>query len=150
MARRSARAAAVQMVYESMLGGDGGEETLRELIEFTPEGNDQAYIDSIVNGVREKAAELDEIISAHLVGWTLERISRVDLSILRAAIYELTYIKDSPESVICSEAVALANRFSTENSGRFINGVLGAFLRGENKAEAEKPAEDMPKEDAQA
>ncbi len=150
MARRSARAAAVQMVYESMLGGDGGEETLRELIEFTPEGNDQAYIDSIVNGVREKAAELDEIISAHLVGWTLERISRVDLSILRAAIYELTYIKDSPESVICSEAVALANRFSTENSGRFINGVLGAFLRGENKAETEKPAEDMPKEDAQA
>ena len=150
MARRSARAAAVQMVYESMLGGDGGEETLRELIEFTPEGNDQAYIDSIVNGVREKAAELDEIISAHLVGWTLERISRVDLSILRAAIYELTYIKDSPESVICSEAVALANRFSTENSGRFINGVLGAFLRGENKAEMEKPAEDMPKEDAQA
>ena len=150
MARRSARAAAVQMVYESMLGGDGGEETLRELIEFTPEGNDQAYIDSIVNGVREKAAELDEIISAHLVGWTLERISRVDLSILRAAIYELTYIKDSPESVICSEAVALANRFSTENSGRFINGVLGAFLRGENKAEAEKTAEDMPKEDAQA
>ncbi len=145
MARRSARAAAVQMVYENMLGGDGGEETLRELIEFTPEGNDQAFIDSIVNGVHEKAAELDETISALLVGWTLERVSRVDLSILRAAIYELTYIKDSPESVVCSEAVALANRFSTENSGRFVNGVLGALLRG-----GEKSKEEKPKEDAQA
>lgn len=131
MARRSARAAAVQMVYENMLGGDGGEDTLRGLIEFEPEEGDQAYLDQVVNGVIREAPELDKCIEAHLTGWTLARVAKVDLSILRVAAYELKHLKDdTPDpSIICAEAVSLANRFSSENSGRFVNGVLGAITR---------------------
>ena len=78
MARKSARAAAVQMVFENMLGGDGGEETLRGLIEFAPEENDQEYIDSILAGVEENAETLDAAIEKCLKGWTLDRIAKVD------------------------------------------------------------------------
>lgn len=130
MARRSARAAAVQMVYENMLGGDGGEETLLGLISFEPQEDDCAYINRIVKGVENEQAALDERISQHLKGWTIERMARVDLSILRTATYELLH--PEPEvtaSIICAEAVSLAKRFSSENSGRFVNGVLGAIAR---------------------
>ena len=89
MARKSARAAAVQMVFENMLGGDGGEETLRGLIEFTPEEDDQQYIDALLGGVEENAAALDARIEKCLKGWTLDRIAKVDLAVLRVAGYEL-------------------------------------------------------------
>ena len=125
------------MVYENMLGGDGGEDTLRGLIEFEPEEGDQAFIDRIVGGVEGHADELDEKISAYLKGWALDRIARVDLSILRVAFYELLHEDDTPENVVCSEAVSLAQRFSTENSGRFVNGVLGAFVRDRAQREAQ-------------
>ena len=135
MARSSARAAAVQMVYENMRGGDGGEDTLRGLIEFEPEGDDQEYIDRIVGGVAQKKDELDHLISGYLKDWTIDRIARVDLSILRVSLYELLYETETHENIVCSEAVALAQRFSDENSGRFVNGVLGAFVRGRKTEE---------------
>ena len=130
MARRSARAAAVQMVYENLLGGDGGDETLTGLIEFEPEEDDLKFIREIVDGVTENAEKIDEEIKQYLTGWTIDRIARVDLSILRVAVFEIENEQDdTPDSVICNEAVTLAQRFSTENSGRFVNGVLGAFVR---------------------
>lgn len=66
MARKSARAAAVQMVFENMLGGDGGEDTLRGLIEFSPEGEDQDFIDGILAGVEAHGEELDQAIEKNL------------------------------------------------------------------------------------
>ena len=102
MARRSARAAAVQMVYENMLGGDGGEDTLRGLIEFEPEGDDQEYIDRIVGGVAQKKDELDHLISGYLKDWTIDRIARVDLSILRVSLYELLYETETHENIVHS------------------------------------------------
>ena len=99
MARKSARAAAVQMVFENMLGGDGGEETLRGLIEFTPEEDDQAYIDGILAGVEENAERLDGIIEQCLKGWTLDRIAKVDRAVLRVAAYELCFARETPDAV---------------------------------------------------
>ena len=119
------------MVYENMLGGDGGEDTLRGLIEFEPETGDQAYLDDVVSGVIRETPALDAKIAEHLKGWTLDRVARVDLSIMRVAVYELTHMRDAAlaPSIICAEAVSLAKRFSSENSGRFVNGVLGAVAR---------------------
>ena len=168
MARKQARVAAMQLIYEQMEGGDGGEETLRGLIGFEPaaagespeeappegmkeiplEGaepeqeeaaadpvyeEDLAFIQSIVEGVRSRADELDERISGFLRDWSLARVAKVDLDILRLAFYELLYLKDTPETVVINEAVEMAKRFSTDKSGAFVNGVLGALSRGDTQ-----------------
>ena len=128
MSRKSARAAAVQMVFENMLGGDGGEETLRGLIEFAPEGDDQAYIDRTLQGVEENHEALDALIEKNLKGWTLDRIARVDLAVLRVAAYELLYDRQNPDAVTINEAVALAQRFDSPAAAKFVNGVLASLL----------------------
>ena len=129
MARKSARAAAMQMVFEHMLGGDGGEETLGELIEFTPEGDDAAYMDDVLAGVLAHQSEIDAEIGKSSRGWSVERLSRVDLAIMRLSVYEMFYREDVPASVAINEAVALAGRYSLPTSGKFVNGVLGDIWR---------------------
>ena len=145
MARITARAAVMQMIYEHLAGGEGGEETLQmvydelrkdgvpgvdEIRPTEPGEADRAYISRILDGVLSHVTELDEKISAASVNWSLERIAKVDLTILRLATYEILYEDDVPGSVAINEAVDLANRYSDpDNSGRFINGVLGTILR---------------------
>lgn len=128
MARKSARAAAVQLVYEQMLGGEGGEETLRDLIGFTPEEDDQQFIDRIVAGVEAHAEEIDRMIESSLKGWTLDRIARVDRAVLRVAAYEMCFARETPDAVVISEAVALAQRYDAPAAGKFVNGVLSTLL----------------------
>ncbi|MBE5777123.1 MAG: transcription antitermination factor NusB [Clostridiales bacterium] len=135
MARRLARTAALQMVYENMLGGDGGEETLSGLIEFTPEEGDQEFIDQVLEGVQEHEEELDAVIVRYLKDWSLERIARVNRAVLRLAIYEMTYCKDVPSNVVISEAVGLAQKFDSPEGGKFVNGVLSSVLKDMNKEE---------------
>jgi len=138
MARSMARAAAMQLVYEKLMGGSG-EDTLDALIAFTPEGDDQAYIDRVLAGVAEHADALDELIARYSPSREIGRIARVDLCILRVALYEMRYDDDTPESVVINEAVELAKRFSEPSSARFINGVLGAISRGEKEETTETP-----------
>ena len=90
MARSAARAAAMQLVYENLMGGSG-EDTLGALIAFTPEGDDQAYIDATVAGIESHAEELDALIARYSTSRELARIARVDLCILRVALYEMKY-----------------------------------------------------------
>ena len=135
MARKSARAAAVQMVYENMLGGDGGEDTLRGLIEFTPEDDDQSYIDGILAGVEGNAEKLDETIERCLKGWTLDRIAKVDRAVLRVAAYELCFARETPDAVVINEAVSLAQRFDSPTAAKFVNGVLSTLLQSRSAEE---------------
>lgn len=133
MARGEARAVAMQLVFEAMLGGEGGEDTLTGLLGFSPSGDDLAYIQDVVEGVREHLDFLDDSISPYLKNWTLERLSRVDLAILRLATYEIFFRKDVPAPVAINEAVELSHRFSADESGGFINGVLGSLLRAQTQ-----------------
>ena len=135
MSRKSARAAAVQMVFENMFGGDGGEETLRDLIEFNPEEGDQAFIDGLISGVENHAAEIDSAIEKCLKGWTIDRISKVDHAVLRVAAYELCYSRETPDAVVINEAVALAQRFDVPTAGKFVNGVLATMLKERDAGE---------------
>lgn len=150
MARITARAAVMQMIYEHLAGGEGGEETLQmvydelrkdgvpgvdEIRPTEPGEADRAYISRILDGVLSHVTELDEKISAASVNWSLERIAKVDLTILRLATYEILYEDDVPGSVAINEGVELANRYSEPSSGRFINGVLGTILRDKEAAE---------------
>lgn len=81
----------------------------------------------LVIGVGERRAELDKVIGAHSHGWTLARMPAIDRNVLRLGAYELAHRPDVPVAVVIDEAVELAKRFSTDDSGRFVNGVLSAL-----------------------
>ena len=79
-------------------------------------------------GVEEHRERLDEVIAAHAKGWTIARMPLIDLTVMRIAGYELLGRPDVPVAVVIDEAVELAKRFSTDDSGRFVNGVLSAMV----------------------
>lgn len=101
-------------------------EAATEAEQFLPETVDFAR--QIVEGVHQNMAEIDRMISEKSIGWSLERITNVDRAILRMAIYELVHIK-TPASVVINEAVNLAKKFSTAESSKFINGILGNLVK---------------------
>ncbi len=90
---------------------------------------------SLIDSTRDNLEEIDEKISAHLQGWTLERLPKTSLAILRLSAAQLLYMKEIPVSVVISEAVELAKRFGSSNDYVFINGALGSFAKA-------LPAED--------
>ena len=129
MDRKTARAHAMKLIYEWEMGGDGGEDTRLNLLEVEPGENEAEYMNRMFSGVVEHAKEIDEKITAFARGWSLERITRVDLAILRLGTYELM-LGEIPSGVIVNEAVELAKGFGGEDdSPRFVNGVLGRIAR---------------------
>lgn len=86
------------------------------------------YTATVARGVTEHGAHIDELISSHLQGWTLERLPAVDRAVLRVAVWELLYADDVPEPVAVDEAVELAKELSTDDSPGFVNGVLGQVM----------------------
>lgn len=98
--------------------------------------SDRKYIEKVVNGVKEKTSELDAVIEKYSKGWSIERIIKVDLALLRYGIYEMTYMsKQTPVAVSINEAVELSKKYGTDKSKAFVNGVLSSYykaLKGEN------------------
>ncbi len=86
------------------------------------------YTMTVARGVTQHAAHIDDLIAAHLQGWTLDRLPAVDRSILRVAVWELLHATDVPEPVAVDEAVELAKKLSTDDSPGFVNGVLGQIM----------------------
>ena len=91
---------------------------------------DREYIDAVIKGVGEKKSELDSVITEYAKGWSLERIIKVDLSVLRYCIYEMKYMADrTPLAVSINEAVEISKKYGTEKSKSFVNGVLSSFYK---------------------
>ena len=128
MHRKTARAQAMKLIYEWEMGGDGGEDTRLELLEVQPGEMESDFMNQLVEGVQQNADRIDETLTQFVRGWSLDRVTRVDLAILRLAVYELLFNK-MPEGVVINEAVELANQYSTDKAGGFINGVLGNLAR---------------------
>ena len=140
MSRKIAREVAFKVVFETAFQEDEKiSKLMEELIQNSDEEyeittEDDKYIEEITAGVKEKEAELDEKIKNHLKGWTMERLNKVDVAILRLAIYEILYREDIPYKVSVNEAVELAKVFSEDSSPSFINGVLAEIINdGGNK-----------------
>lgn len=89
---------------------------------------DIAYINNKCNDIIAKISELDEAINASTTGWKTTRMGKVDLSIIRLAVYEIKYEEDVPAKVAINEAVELAKAYGTDNSAAFVNGVLAKFV----------------------
>lgn len=104
----------------------------RQIPEITEKNKE--FLNNLVKGTIENIDTIDEIIKNSLRSWTMDRIAKVDLTILRMAIYELIYSKDVPASVVINEAVELGKMFGSDDSGSFINGVLGRVVREMNKS----------------
>ena len=124
-ARSKARKRAVDVLYEADLRGADPVTLLADRVGSTdvPPVNDYTIV--LVEGVTAHRARIDDLISEHAEGWTLNRMPAVDRAVLRIGLYELLWASDVPDAVAIDEAVELAKGLSTDDSPRFVNGVLG-------------------------
>ncbi|MDA8235120.1 MAG: transcription antitermination factor NusB [Clostridia bacterium] len=129
MGRRQARETALQALFQVDVGQVAPEAALEMTCqEFGIGGGDKVFADKLVKGALEKMPELDAVIQKIALEWDLERIAKVDRNILRLALYEMLFEDDIPYNVSVNEAIELAKVFSTEESGKFVNGILGKVV----------------------
>ena len=137
MSRKQSREFAMQLLYQMELrSGDNRGDQLELAFEESERvytAKDRAYIENIVNGVFSNLAELDAVVEGNAKGWKLSRLAKIDLSILRLCIYEIKYRDDIPFNISINEAVELAKKYGTAESGSFINGILSKAVPRENE-----------------
>ena len=143
MSRTLAREDAFKLAFEMEMTGICAEDALNYLYETAENTNEmwaqnsvtassKKYLDTVINGIEENKEVLDNIISPMLKNWTLSRISKVNLAVLRLAFFEINYIDEIPFKVTANEAVKLAKKYGGNESGAFVNGVIGTFLKNKN------------------
>ena len=138
--RSDARERALSLLYEA----ESKEEAPRQVLAALPVPP-AALVVTLVEGVEDHRPELDALIAGHARNWSLDRMPAIDRNVLRLALYELKDRPDVPVAVVIDEAVELAKRFSTDDSGRFVNGMLSAIapkLRPSRDLLLDRPAED--------
>ena len=144
MTRGNARELAVHLIYGRSFTGEEPEQTVstrlakeyydklateNDVYSERPSRAQLAYIDTVVAGVANRCDELNEHISSFSIGWDLNRISRLARSIMQLAIFEILYVEDVPTGAAISEAVRIAKKYDGDDTGAFVNGILGAFAR---------------------
>lgn len=134
--RRAGREVALRALYQVDVGKMEAEAALSFSAEEGPYTQETvAFARELVLGCLEHKAEIDETIERHARDWTLERMAHLDRNVLRLAVFEILHRPDVPASVAVDEAVELAKKYSTAESGRFVNGVLGNLVRTKEGAE---------------
>ena len=146
MTRNTAREIAVHLSYEMNFTNQSIQQLLDsrltteafsslgeedELYRELPNAKQAAYIRRLVSGVAEHAAELDAYIAKYAVGWSFSRIPLVASAIMRVSMYEILYMPDIPNGAAINEAVEIAKKYETPEMVKFINGILGSFVRQE-------------------
>ncbi len=132
--RSEARAMALQTLYHIEINPDEVEVIARRLdtesfsLSKPLPLDAHEYFLNLVRGIREQQEKIDKVIQRFLKGWSFTRLAIVDRAILRLAVYELLYLPQIPKGVVVNEAIELAKTFSTEKSGKFVNGVLGSVV----------------------
>jgi transcription antitermination protein NusB len=141
--RREARELALQALYQLDVTGesDAGLGLAIFWSHFEAAPDVQAFARELVDGVREHGERIDALISASAEHWRLPRLSRVDLNLLRLATFELSARPDIPASVTIDEAIEIARRFGSEDSGAFVNGVLDHIAQVLGVKEKQRSAE---------
>lgn len=146
MTRADARELAVHLIYGRDFTGETPQTVVNirmdkeyyaklsaenEIYAERPSRSQLAYIDSVVAGVANRTENLDSYIQKYSIGWDVNRISRLTRSIMQLAIYEILYVEDVPTGVAISEAVRLAKKYDGDDTGAFVNGILGSFARAQ-------------------
>lgn len=132
MSRKKAREGLVSLMYQSLFDEEFGLDKVNIFIDnFGFEEDEGKFILSGYTIIKERLEEIDTTISNSLKNWTIERLFRLDLSILRVAVYEILYADNIPNEVAINEAVEIAKKFGTKDSSKLINGILGTIIRSE-------------------
>ena len=144
MTRSNARELAVHLIYSQSFTGDEPEQVVsarmekeyyeklsaeNEVYQERPSRGQLSYIDGVVSGVANRLEDLNAQIQKFSIGWDISRISRLTKAIMQLAIYEILYVEDVPTGVAVSEAVRLAKKYDGDDTGAFVNGILGSFAR---------------------
>lgn len=147
MTRANARELAVHLIYGREFTGEEPEQVIatrlskeyysllsQENAVYTemPSGKQVAYLDTVVSGVANRLDMLNDHIQSFSIGWDVTRISKLARSIMQLAIFEILFLEDVPTGVAISEAVRIAKMYDGEDTGAFVNGILGSFARSLN------------------
>mgnify|MGYP001408188229 CR=1 FL=1 len=130
MSRRQARELAFLVLFQVDLGRVPWEEALKRILAENEElsADARGFLAELVQGAQEHRTEIDRVLTHYSVEWPLVRMASTDRNILRLAVYELLYRSDIPVEVTVNEAVELAKRYGEDDSGKFVNGVLGTII----------------------
>ena len=129
MDRHIARKEAVCLLFDA---GFNPEKSVEQILADASAARDleaDEYISAVLSGVMKYKEQIDAVISAHLKGWAIGRLSKIVLAILRLAVFEIDYRPDIPDGVSVNEAVELAKKYGEPKDASFINGLLGSYLR---------------------
>jgi len=132
MNRRKSREIAMKLLFEMSINKENYDEIIENFKENTDiELNDVDfdYIERVLSGVLKNKDEIDNTIEKYLVKWTIDRLPKMNLAILRMASYELTFEEDIPEKVSINEAIELAKKYGDDNAPAFINAVLNNLIK---------------------
>jgi len=128
--RRRARELALQLLYQFELTDASPEEMQAGFEEWRNASESvREFADKLLRGTLDRLAEIDEKLGHQTTHWRLERLAAVDRNILRLAMFELIFEADTPHAVVIDEAIEIAKKFGTKDSGRFVNGVLDGFVK---------------------
>ena len=152
MTRGDARELAVHLIYAREFTGEEPQQIVasrlnkeyyeklkdeNQVYSDRPSRAQTAYIDSVVSGVANRTEDLNAIIQQFSIGWDVSRISRLTRTVMQLAIFEILYVEDVPTGVAISEAVRISKMYDGDDTGAFVNGILGAFARSMNTEAAE-------------
>ena len=158
MTRADARELAVHLIYGRNFTGEEPEQVValrlnkeyyaqlsaeNEIYADRPSRKQLLYIDTVVAGVANREEELNAQIQQYSIGWNVSRISRLNRAVLQLALYEIQYVEDVPDGVAVSEAVRLAKKYDGDDTGSFVNGILGSLVRGRAGEPAAPAAEEV-------
>ena len=147
MTRANARELAIHLIYGRTFTGEEPEQVVavrlnkeyysklageNQVYEDRPSKAQMAYIDTVVAGVANRTEELNQQIQQYSIGWDISRISCLARTIMQLAIFEILYMEDVPTGVAISEAVRIAKMYDGDDTGAFVNGILGTFARSLN------------------
>lgn len=150
MTRADARELAVHLIYGREFTGEEPQQVVavrlqkeyyaelakeNEIYAERPSNGQRGYIDTVVSGVASRGEQLNEEISKYSIGWDIGRISRLTRAIMQLAIFEILYVEDVPTGVAVSEAVRLAKKYDGDDTGAFVNGILGSIARAQAQKE---------------
>jgi N utilization substance protein B len=134
MGRKQAREGAMKVLFQMDSMSDYTEDSLDLfLANFEYDEMETLYIKDSISVIKENLEEIDNQIKSNLEGWSIYRLAKVDLAVLRIAIYEILYRNDIPLEVSINEAIETVKKYSSDESFKFINGVLGGFVRNKDK-----------------
>ena len=161
MTRGNARELAIHLIYGREFTGEEPETVVatrlnkdyykqlsaeNDVYEERPSRAQMNYIDTVVAGVANREEALNAEIQKYSIGWDVTRISRLARSVMQLAMFEIQFVDDVPTGVAISEAVRIAKKYDGDDTGSFVNGILGAFARGLNAPKAEEPAAEAAPE----